>query len=166
MASMLSSIMAGSNAIQVAPSVLASLQLLLKGGPMASLAAAQQPSRRGVSHLSSSGADSSRDPLSTTANSKVAGKSPFVSNRPIIPRGTAATHLRSFAAQPALADAGEMFCVSLLWVHLPTMLYLFLVCFLSGGTLLVHTVWTVTTHQLPIHTVDSSALWLMLSAAV
>lgn len=113
MASMLSSIMAGSNnAIQVAPSVLASLQLLLKSGPMASLAAAQQPSRRGLSHLSSSGADSSRDPLSTTANSKVAGDSPFVSSRPIIPRGTAATHLRSFAAQPALADAGEMFCVS------------------------------------------------------
>lgn len=63
--------------------------------------AAQQPMRRSVSHLHGS---------SSGAASKVEGDSATMIKRPGIPRGTAATHLRSFAAQPALSEDNQMFC--------------------------------------------------------
>lgn len=105
--SFLSSIIAsaGSSSSMISTAVAPSLMLLLRNGPMQMANAVQQPIRRSVSHLPGSSGSSG-----ASSNSK--GDSTTSIKRPFIPRGTAATHLRSFAAQPALAEDNQMFCVS------------------------------------------------------
>jgi hypothetical protein len=103
--SFLSSIIAsaGSGSSMISTTLAPSLMLLMRNGPMQLANAAQQPMRRSVSHLHGS---------SSGAASKVERDSATMIKRPGIPRGTAATHLRSFAAQPALSEDNQMFCVS------------------------------------------------------
>jgi hypothetical protein len=82
------------------------LSLLLKGLPAAAAAQGRQPIRRGVSHLSGQGHGSSSTPGREL--------------KPFALRGTAASHLRSFAAQPALAEDNQMFCVSITYTQPPS----------------------------------------------
>jgi len=83
-----------------------SLLILLKNGPHAA-APLITSVRRGVSHLASSSDKGSSGPQPGDKASAVQQI-----KRAFIPRGTAASHLRSFAAQPALAEDNPMFCVS------------------------------------------------------
>lgn len=114
MASMLPAILAGSSS-SVLNAVAPSLLMLLKNGPVQQYGAFQQQPRRRVSHLANSEGGYAASGSTGALGPNKTGDSPSLqqSKRPFIPRGTAATHLRSFAAQPALAEDNQMFCVSL-----------------------------------------------------
>lgn len=101
---------AGCSSSMISTTVAPSLMLLMKNGPMQAATMLQQPMMRGVSHLSGSSSGQGSSAGSKAQPGKT-GDSPSF-RRPFIPRGTAATHLRSFAAQPALAEDNQMFCVS------------------------------------------------------
>jgi hypothetical protein len=113
MASMLPAILAGSSG-SVLNAVAPSLLMLLKNAPVQQYGAFQQQFRRRVSHLANNESGHSASGSTGAFGPNKARDSPSLqqAKRPFIPRGTAASHLRSFAAQPALAEDNQMFCVS------------------------------------------------------
>lgn len=104
---MLSTMLASAGSSSLFSSAAPSLLILLKNGPAVNHGPAIAPGRRGVSHLASSSDKASSGPQPGDKASAVQQI-----KKAFIPRGTAASHLRSFAAQPALAEDSPMFCVS------------------------------------------------------
>jgi hypothetical protein len=112
---MLPAILAGSSS-SVLSAVAPSLLMLLKNMPGQQYAAFQQQPRRRVSHLANNEGGHAASGSTGAFGPNKTSDSPSLqqAKRPFIPRGTAASHLRSFAAQPALAEDNQMFCVSCL----------------------------------------------------